>query len=50
MCIRDSYEAWHSEKMNELRSLHKQGKFYLNKTCKDCVNLIFPNNKIPEAR
>ena len=44
------HEAWHSKKMNEIRNLHKEGKFYLDKTCKDCVNLIYPNNKIPEAR
>ena len=44
------HEAWHSKKMNEIRNLHKEGKFYLDKTCKDCVNLIFPNNKIPEAK
>ncbi len=39
------YEAWHSDKMNEIRKLHKQGKYYLNKTCSDCVNLYYPNNK-----
>ena len=44
------HQAWHSKKMNELRNLHKRGEFYLNKTCKDCVNLIYPNNKIVEAR
>ena len=43
------HQAWHSKKMNELRNLHKRGEFYLNKTCKDCVNLIYPNNKIVEA-
>ena len=36
------YDAWHSPKMNEIRELHKNGKFYENKTCKDCVNLIYP--------
>lgn len=40
------YKAWHSEKMTRIRDLHKKGEFYLDKTCKDCVNLIFPNNKI----
>ena len=39
------HQAWHSKKMNELRNLHKRGEFYLNKTCKDCVNLIYPNIK-----
>ena len=38
-----------TKKMNEIRDLHKRGEFYLNKVCKDCVNLIYPNNKIPEA-
>ena len=36
------YDAWHSPKMNEIRELHKSGKFYEMKTCKDCVNLIYP--------
>ena len=37
------YDAWHSPKMNEIRELHKNGKFYEMKTCKDCVNLIYPS-------
>ena len=42
------YNAWHSPKMSEIRELHKNGKFYENSTCKDCVNLIYPpkNEKI----
>ena len=40
------HDAWHSNKMNEIRSMHKEGKFYLNKTCNDCVNLYYPNNTI----
>ena len=36
------YDAWHSPKMNEIRELHKKGEFYKDKTCKDCVNLIYP--------
>ena len=40
------YEAWHSKKMNDIRDMHKRGEYYLNETCRDCVNLIFPNNKI----
>ena len=44
------YNAWHSEKMNNIRKMHKEGKFYLNKTCSDCVNLIYPTNKITEKR
>jgi len=40
------YEAWHSKKMKKIRKMHKEGKFYLDKTCNDCVNLIYPTNKI----
>ena len=29
--------------MNEIRELHKKGEFYKDKTCKDCVNLIYPS-------
>jgi len=36
------YSAWNSEKMNKLRGIHKNGQFYKNKTCKDCVNLVYP--------
>jgi radical SAM protein with 4Fe4S-binding SPASM domain len=36
------YNAWNSKKMNELRELHKKGDYSKNKTCKDCVNLIYP--------
>ena len=39
------HEAWHSKKMNEIREIHKSGEYYKNKTCKDCVNLIYPPNK-----
>ena len=37
------YDAWHSEKMNNLRELHKKGEFFKNKTCKDCVEAIYPD-------
>ena len=40
------YDAWHSSKMKNIRKMHKEGKFYLDKTCSDCVNLIYPNNNI----
>ena len=42
--IRDTkiYDAWHSPKMNEIREMHKKGEYYKNKTCKDCVDLIYP--------
>jgi MoaA/NifB/PqqE/SkfB family radical SAM enzyme len=36
------YDAWNSKKMNEIREIHKRGEFYKNKTCNDCVNLIYP--------
>jgi len=42
------HDAWNSDKMNNIRDLHKKGKFYLDKTCKDCVNLIYPNNNIQQ--
>ncbi len=44
--IRDTkiYDAWHSPKMNEIREIHKKGEYYKNKTCKDCVDLIYPVN------
>ena len=32
--------------MNKIRELHKRGEFYLDKTCNDCVNLIYPTNNI----
>ena len=31
------YDLWHSEKMNSLRSIHKDGKFWENEWCKKCV-------------
>ena len=40
------YEAWHSKKMEDIRKMHKQGEFYLNKNCRDCVDIIYPNHKI----
>ena len=40
------YDAWHSDKMKKIRDMHKKGEFYLDKTCTDCVNLIYPNHKI----
>tara|TARA_A100001015_G_C14994736_1_gene715672 strand:- start:66 stop:1118 length:1053 start_codon:yes stop_codon:yes gene_type:complete len=35
-------DAWNSDKMNELREIHKKGQFYENETCKTCVDLIYP--------
>lgn len=37
------HEAWHSKKMNELREMHKNGEYFKNKTCKDCVEAIYPD-------
>ena len=39
-------DAWNSEKMKQIREMHREGKFYLDKTCNDCVNIIYPNHKI----
>tara|TARA_A100001015_G_scaffold311862_1_gene415922 strand:- start:252 stop:1319 length:1068 start_codon:yes stop_codon:yes gene_type:complete len=36
------YDAWNSKKMNEIREIHRTGEFYKDKTCNDCVNLIYP--------
>ena len=36
------YDAWHSKKMNELREIHKRGTYKEDKTCKTCVELIYP--------
>ena len=36
--------------MNNLRKMHKEGKFYLDKTCTDCVNLYYPKNNIKEIK
>ena len=33
------YDAWHSQKMNELREIHKSGDYTKDKTC---VELIYP--------
>lgn len=30
-------EIWHSDKMRSLRSLHKKGEYYKNKTCRECA-------------
>ena len=36
------HKAWNSEKMREIRDIHKKGEFFKDKTCNDCVNLIYP--------
>lgn len=36
------HQAWHSDKMNELRRIHSEGKWKENDICKQCVNLIYP--------
>lgn len=30
-------EIWNSEKMRELRKIHKEGKYYKNPACKSCI-------------
>ena len=32
------YEVWNGEKMNDLRELHKDGRYAENPWCKKCVN------------
>jgi MoaA/NifB/PqqE/SkfB family radical SAM enzyme len=36
------FKAWNSEKMREIREIHKSGEYTKNKTCNDCVDLIYP--------
>ncbi len=36
------YDAWHSDEMNNLREIHKNGDYSSNETCNKCVNLIYP--------
>ena len=36
------YEAWNSDKMNELRRIHKAGNWQANSICKTCVKNTFP--------
>lgn len=36
------YSAWHSDKMKKIREIHKSGEYYKDKTCNDCVDLIYP--------
>ena len=38
------HEAWHSEKMKNIRQIHLKGEYYKNKTCKDCVESIYPED------
>ena len=39
------FNAWNSEKMKNLRKLHKKGEHYKNQTCKKCVDLIYPEKR-----
>jgi MoaA/NifB/PqqE/SkfB family radical SAM enzyme len=32
------YNAWNSELARELRGIHKTGRYYLNSTCKKCID------------
>jgi len=36
------YKAWHSKEMKELRFIHREGKWYKNNICRQCVNLTYP--------
>ena len=31
------FEAWNSDKMKQLRSIHKNGKYYENEVCLKCL-------------
>ena len=31
-------KTWHSEEIQNLRKLHKEGKYYLNPVCNECVS------------
>ena len=44
-CIFIVHAAGKSDKMNEIREIHRKGEYYKNETCKDCVNLIYPVNQ-----
>ena len=33
-------EIWNSDEMLKLRGIHKDGKYWLNESCKKCVNGI----------
>ena len=39
------YEAWNSKSMKQLREIHKNGEYFKNNICKDCVSLIYPRKK-----
>ena len=34
------FEIWNSDEMLKLRGIHKDGKYWLNESCKKCVNGI----------
>ena len=35
---RSIYEIWNSDEMLKLRGIHKDGKYWLDESCKKCVN------------
>lgn len=37
--------AWHSEKMNMIRELHRAGQYKKYKICNSCANLFFPQKR-----
>jgi len=37
---RSIYEIWNSDEMLKLRGIHKDGKYWLDESCKKCVNGI----------
>jgi radical SAM protein with 4Fe4S-binding SPASM domain len=46
------YDAWNSQKMKDLRDIHRKGEYHKDPICKQCVSLIYPksqNSRIPVA-
>ena len=39
------YDAWNSEKMKNLRKIHKVGEYKRNNICINCVNVNYPTRK-----
>jgi radical SAM protein with 4Fe4S-binding SPASM domain len=39
-------DLWNCRKINEVRQLHKTGKYYLNSMCRICAHNVFMANKV----
>lgn len=42
------FKAWNSNKMKNLRIIHKEGNYKKNNICNNCVNLNYPTKKFIE--